>query len=248
MANEEQQKNQNGRSVLVISEDNFNKVIDLSGNIQDAITYTTDGAKLVEKHNFSWGLLHSKTTVPFSLDHMAQVKNMKVYFVNPETGRVFYGNQYRGVSNIGTTADKVGKLGDRLGKITNGAEIFVAIKNDDPKALSQKTSEIVLEKGGETIGLALAGKCTNLAIKRVQPKRVAVAGLACYAAAVYSLKGGGKALGTVVGKTETGEELASVVIKTLQDLDKKEAEAERKRREREYKKNPMLEWHTLGAD
>ncbi|MEQ1324184.1 hypothetical protein [Acinetobacter soli] len=90
-----------------------------------------------------------------------------MYSHNPETNRVFQGNQHTGVTNIGKVADKVDKVGGMLGNVVgDAAEIVVAIKQKDEKALASKFSTMILSKGGETAGLAIAGKCTKFAVKK----------------------------------------------------------------------------------
>ncbi|WP_288390002.1 hypothetical protein [uncultured Acinetobacter sp.] len=242
---DQQMKNQNGRSVLVISAEDIKEAASASQNASDWLGYLTTGTKVVEKNNFSWGILHSKNTPGFNIENL---KKIKMYSHNPETNRVFQGNQHTSVTNIGKVADKVDKVGGMLGNVGDAAEIVVAIKQKDEKALASKSSTMILSKGGETAGLAIAGKCTKFAVKKLDPKRVAIAGTACYIAFNYGGKYAGAALGTTVGETSSVVEVAKSVIKAIDIMDAQDKAAEEKRKAIETKKDPMLEWHVISAD
>ena len=171
-----------------------------------------------------------------------------MYSHNPETNRVFQGNQHTSVTNIGKVGDKVDKVGGMLGNVGDAAEIVVAIKQKDEKALASKFSTMILSKGGETAGLAIAGKCTKFAVKKWDPKRVAIAGTACYIAFNYGGKYAGAALGTTIGETSPVVEVAKSVIKAIDIMDAQDKAAEEKRKAIETKKDPMLEWHVISTN
>ncbi|EPF70577.1 hypothetical protein GCM10025882_23840 [Acinetobacter gyllenbergii] len=242
---DQQMKNQNGRSVLVISAEDVKDAASASQTASDWLGYLTTGTKVVEKNNFAWGVLHSKNSPGFSLENL---KKIKMYSHNPETNRVFQGNKHTKVTNIGKVAGKVDKVGGILGNVGDAAEIVVAIKQKDAKALASKSSTMILSKSGETAGLAAAGKCTKFAVKKLDPKRVAIAGTACYIAFNYGGKYVGDKVGTAVGETGPAVEVAKGIIKAIDIMDEQDKAAEEKRKAIETKKDPMLEWHVIGAD
>jgi len=55
-------------------------------------------------------------------------------------------------------------------------------------------------------------------------------------------------LGGKLGETDTAVKTADAVLKSIDVLDKMDDEAEKRRRQREIEKYPMLEWHLTPAD
>lgn len=107
------------------------------------------------------------------------------------------------------------------------------------------------EKTGEVAGLAAVGKCTKVAIKRLDPRKATVVGLTCAGAAIgvkYWLKGKGEELGNTVGKTNTAIQTAQGVLDAIDMVDELETKAAEKEKQEAIKRDPMLEWHIVGAD
>lgn len=252
MANETEQKkqmkNQNGRSVLVISNQNIDDAAKIGQTTSDILGYLTTGVKVIDKNNFYWEVLHSTNPPTWGVERLKTAKNIKMYPYNPETKGVFQGNKYVSVTNVGTVAKEVDKVASKLSLASDAAEIVLAIRTKDEKALAEKASTMAISKGTETAGLAVAGKCTNFSMKRLDPKRIAIAGAACYAASYYGGQYVGEKVGEKVGETSTAVNAARAVIEAIDIIDEKERKAEEKRRAEEIKKDPMLEWHILGAD
>lgn len=67
---DQQMKNQNGRSVLVISAEDIKEAASASQATSDWLGYLTTATKVVEKNNFSWGILHSKNTPGFNIENL----------------------------------------------------------------------------------------------------------------------------------------------------------------------------------
>lgn len=137
----------------------------------------------------------------------------------------------------------------------DGVELTLAIVDRNPEALATKSSTLVLskagEKTGEIAGLAAAGKCAKVAIKRLDPRKATVVGLTCAGAAIslkYWLKDKGDELGNTVGKTKTAIETAQGVLDAVDILDQVETKAAEKAKQEAIKREPMLEWHIIGAD
>lgn len=253
MANEQkdlQQKvNQNGRPVSVFTREHLETAANVASESSDILGYLKDGTSIVDNYNFRWGLIHSKNTPLFSKERLEKAKEFRFYKEN------FKGNQYTKVFDTKKFGTKIDKLGSKAGNFADGVELTLAIVDRNPEALATKSSTLVLskagEKTGEIAGLAAAGKCAKVAIKRLDPRKATVVGLTCAGAAIslkYWLKDKGDELGNTVGKTKTAIETAQGVLDAVDILDQVETKAAEKARQEAIKREPMLEWHIIGAD
>ncbi|WP_049082729.1 hypothetical protein [Acinetobacter nosocomialis] len=253
MANEQkdlQQKvNQNGRPVSVFTREHLETAGNVAAKTSDVLGYLKDGTSLVDNYNFRWGLIHSKNTPLFSKERLEKAKEFRFYKEN------FKGNQYTKVFDTKKFGTKIDKLGSKAGNFADGVELTLAIVDRNPEALATKSSTLVLskagEKTGEIAGLAAAGKCAKVAIKRLDPTKATVVGLTCAGAAIslkYWLKDKGDELGNTVGKTKTAIETAQGVLDAVDILDQVETKAAEKAKQEAIKREPMLEWHIIGAD
>jgi len=257
MADEEQKTNKNGRPILVLSKENLGAVAQNSQTASDWLGYVKDAGDVfkAENFNFKWGLIHSKNPPILSKERWKKVTDFKMYSRNPENGRIFSGNPHTKVFNTKKALNSVDKLGSTLGNLGDATELLLAVSERDSKALASKTSTLVLSKvgetSGETVGVAVAGKCVKFAAEKIDPRRIAIAGGIC-AIAAGTLKYGGKTLGDKLGgklgETDTAVKTADAVLKSIDVLDKMDDEAEKRRRQREIEKDPMLEWHLTSAD
>ncbi|KQF34917.1 hypothetical protein RFK95_18710 [Acinetobacter pittii] len=257
MSDGNQKVNQNGRPVYLFSPSQK----EAASTAQDTSTYIgvlTNSTKLIEKNNFSWGLLHSKNTPPFSLERIKKATSASMYYHKPEnTGnQVFRGNRYRGVSNVGEVANKFDKMGGRLGKGGDIAEIGILTRERDSKGLVVKAATMAGSTYGENRGLALAGRiCPKLA--KGSPQKAVLVGGSCFGTLFFLGNKAGDAAGKVIGGSKVGQKLgesqaAVTIVNGLADAadlmeaqEKATAEAER---QRQLEKDPMLEWHIMGAD
>jgi len=250
MANEQkdlQQKvNQNGRPVSVFTREHLETAANVASESSDILGY---GTSIVDNYNFRWGLIHSKNTPLFSKERLEKAKEFRFYKEN------FKGNQYTKVFDTKKFGTKIDKLGSKAGNFADGVELTLAIVDRNPEALATKSSTLVLskagEKTGEIAGLAAAGKCARVAIKRLDPRKATVVGLTCAGAAIslkYWLKDKGDELGNTVGKTKTAIETAQGVLDAVDILDQVETKAAEKAKQEAIKREPMLEWHIVGAD
>ncbi|MBJ9937451.1 hypothetical protein [Acinetobacter pittii] len=257
MSDGNQKVNQNGRPVYLFSPSQK----EAASTAQDTSTYIgvlTNSTKLIEKNNFSWGLLHSKNTPPFSLERIKKATSASMYYHKPEnTGnQVFRGNRYRGVSNVGEVANKFDKMGGRLGKGGDIAEIGILTRERDSKGLVVKAATMAGSTYGENRGLALAGRiCPKLA--KGSPQKAVLVGGSCFGTLFFLGNKAGDAAGKVIGGSKVGQKLgesqaAVAIVNGLADAadlmeaqEKATAEAER---QRQLEKDPMLEWHIMGAD
>lgn len=261
MANEKpqdkQKVNQNGRSVYVISP----TIKAASSEAQTASTYIgvlTNSTKLIEKNNFSWGLLHSKNTPPISFERLKKITNGGMHYYKPENkgNKVFRGNGSTTVSNVGKVASKIDKVGAMLGNAGDASEIAILVAEKDTKGLVVKASSMAGYKSGQKGGLALAGKvCPKLA--KGSPQSAALIGATCIGAMFYAGNKVGDYAGKAVGNSKAGVMLAESdaaigvvygLVEAAEIIDAREKAADEKRRQEEIKKDPMLEWHILGAD
>lgn len=253
MANEQkdlQQKvNQNGRPVSVFTREHLETAGNVAAKTSDVLGYLKDGTSVVDNYNFRWGLIHSKNTPLFSKERLEKAKEFRFYKEN------FRGNQYTKVFNTKKFGTKIDKLGSKAGNFGDGVELTLAIVDRNPEALATKSSTLVLskagEKTGEVAGLAAAGKCAKVAIKRLDPRKATVVGLTCAGAAIgvkYWLKGKGEELGNTVGKTNTAIQTAQGVLDAIDMVDELETKAAEKEKQEAIKRDPMLEWHIVGAD
>lgn len=259
MANEQkdlQQKvNQNGRPVSVFTKEHLETAGNVAAKTSDVLGYLKDGTSVIDNYNFRWGLVHSKNTPLFSKERLEKAKEFRFYKENPQTGRIFKGNQHTKVFDTKKFGSKVDKLGSKAGNFGDGVELALAIVDRNPEALATKSSTLVLskagEKTGEVAGLAAVGKCTKVAIKRLDPRKATVVGLTCAGAAIgvkYWLKGKGEELGNTVGKTNTAIQTAQGVLDAIDMVDELETKAAEKEKQEAIKRDPMLEWHIVGAD
>ncbi|MDS7925653.1 hypothetical protein [Acinetobacter sp. V115_6] len=257
MSDGNQKVNQNGRPIYLFSPSQK----EAASTAQDTSTYIgvlTNSTKLIEKNNFSWGLLHSKNTPPFSLERIKKATSASMYYHKPEnTGnQVFRGNRYIGVSNVGEVANKFDKMGGRLGKGGDIAEIGILTRERDSKGLVVKAATMAGSTYGENRGLALAGRiCPKLA--KGSPQKAVLVGGSCFGTLFFLGNKAGDAAGKVIGGSKVGQKLgesqaAVTIVNGLADAadlmeaqEKATAEAER---QRQLEKDPMLEWHIMGAD
>ena len=201
MADEQQKTNTNGRPILVLKKEYLESVANNSSTASDLLGYVKDAGDVVkaEDFNFRWGLVHHKGAPIFSKERWGKVTNFKMYTRNSETGRIFTGNQHTKVVNTKKVLNNIDKVGSTLGNLGDGGEILLAVTERDSKALATKTSTLVLSKVGEASGeraaVHIAGKCTKIAAKRLDPRKIAIAGVACSIAAGTVLKYGNKELG-----------------------------------------------------
>ena len=259
MANEQkdlhQKVNQNGRPVSFFTKEHLEAAGNVAAKTSDVLGYLKDGTSVVNNYNFRWGLIHSKNTPMFSKERLDKAKEFRFYKENPQTKRIFKGNQHTKVFDTKSFGSKVDKLGSKAGNIADGVELTLAIVERNPEALATKSSTLMLSKAGEKTceiaGLAAAGKCTKVAIKRLDPRKATVVGLTCAGAAIslkYALKEKGDELGKKVGKTNTAIQTAQSVLDAIDILDELETKAAEKERREAIEKDPMLEWHIIGAD
>jgi len=243
-----QKINQNGRPVLVVSNEDIKSAASAAENTADWLGYLTTGAKVVDKNNFFWGLFHSTSTPPFSMERLKEIAKFKMYRYNYETNHVFQGNQHRQVSSVKKVIEKVDNAGGLLSIGSDLGELAIAAREKDAEAFAKKTSSMVISKGVDTAGVAIAGKCTRFATSRVDPKRMAIAGAACYAAWYYGTSNVGDWAGDQVGETDTARKTAAAVIDAIDVVDQQEQAAEEKRKQQEAKKEPMSIWHLKSSD
>ena len=243
-----QKINQNGRPVLVLSHETFKTAASVGQTTTDWIGELTTGTKIIEQNNFHWGLLHSTTTPAISKERLKEILKFKMYEYNPETGKVFQGNQNRQVSNIKKVTEKIDKVTGPLGGVSDFGELAVALAEKDAKAVAQKASTMVISKAEETLGVAIAGKCSKFAATRVDPKRMVVVGAACYMAWHYSTGDMSNLVANKVGATDPAINTAAAMIKAIDIVDTREQTAEKKRKEKEAIKDPMSIWHITGSD
>lgn len=246
---EQQMKNKNGRSTLVLSTQNLQDISDKSADSSKYIGYLATGTKIFEKNNFSWGIFHSKTTPPLSLERLKKIKDIKVYSYNHNTNRVFNGNQHTSVTNIGKVADKFDNVSGKLGNVGDIAEVAVAIREKDKTKLATKTSTMILSKASEHATLALAGKCTQTIAKRtVDPRKIAIAGATCLLATEWLKDHAIDAAGDKIGSTSTAQKAAQGVFDAIDIIDKQDQKAAERQKQEDLKKDPMSMWNVISSD
>lgn len=243
-----QKTNQNGRPVLVLSHETLKTAASAGQTTADWIGELTTGTKIIEKNNFHWGLLHSTTTPAISKERLKEILKFKMYEYNPETGKVFQGNQQIQVSNIKKVTEKIDKVIGPLELGNDLGELAISAQEKDAKAVAQKASTMVISKAEETLGVAIAGKCSKFAATRVDPKRMVIAGATCYMAWHYSTGDVSSLAGDKVGATDPAINTAAAMINAMEVVDKQEQAAEKKRKEKEAIKDPMSIWHITGSD
>ncbi|MDI3377592.1 hypothetical protein [Acinetobacter sp. V89_7] len=251
----QQKVNQNGRPVLVFTRENLEITSDAAAKTSDILGYLKDGTSVIDDYNFRWGLVHSRNTPILSKERLSKMRDFRFYKENPETGRIFKGNQHTKVFDTKKFGSKIDKLGSKAGNFADGVEITLAVVDRNPEEFATKSSTLILskagEKTGEIAGLAVAGKCARVAIKRLDPKKASVVGLTCAGASIalkYMSKEIGDQLGQTVGKTNSAKQVAQGVFDALDILDKNEEKLADKKNQETLKINPMLEWHIVGAD
>lgn len=171
-----------------------------------------------------------------------------MYVRDSRTNRVFQGNQHKGVTNVGTVTKRINKVASILGNSSDFIEVGIALNRGDEKALATKSSTVVISMGTEGAGLAIARKCAKIAGKKVDPKKVAIAGAACYVASHYASNEISEKVGNKIGETKKAQEVASGVLKGIDIMEDQDRKAEGKRIAEEIKKDPMRQWHIIGAD
>lgn len=243
-----QKTNQNGRPVLVLSHETLKTAASVGQTTTEWMGRLTIGTKIIEQNNFHWGLLHSTTTPAISKERLKEILKFKMYEYNPETGKVFQGNQHTQVSNVKKVIEKVDKSVTRISSLSTGVEIGVAISTKDAQALAKKTTAMIVSTSSDTASIAVAGKCSKFAAKRLDPKRIVIAGAACYMALHYAKEKGSGWVGDKVGATDPAINTAAALIEAIDIVDKQEQTAEKKRKEKEAIKDPMSIWHITGAD
>ncbi len=243
-----QKTNQNGRPVLVLSHETLKTAASAGQTTTEWMGRLTIGTKIIEQNNFHWGLLHSTTTPAISKERLKEILKFKMYEYNPETGKVFQGNQHTQVSNVKKAIRKVDKTVGNVGTISNAAEVLVAISTKDAEALAKKTTAMIVSTSSDTASIAVAGKCSKFAAKRLDPKRIVIAGAACYMALHYVKEKGSGWVGDKVGGTDPAINMAAALIEAIDIEDKREQAAEEKRKQKEAITDPMSIWHITGAD
>ncbi|TCM69246.1 hypothetical protein EC844_103193 [Acinetobacter calcoaceticus] len=243
-----QKINQNGRPTLVISKEEIEKAANAGGLTSDWLGYLTTGTMIINKNTFSWGLLHSNTAPAFSAARFKEIFKFKMYAYNPSTASVFQGNRHTRVTKVSKVTGQIDKVAGKIGVLSDGAELVLAVKNKDAPALANKSSTMVLSRAGETAGVAIAGVCTKFAAKQLAPKRMAIAGAACFAAFNYGGSEAGEWAGGKVGETKGAINAANSFLVAIDNMDKLDQAAEEKRKQAEIKKDPMSQWQISSSD
>lgn len=256
MTDESQKINKNGRPTLVLKREYLDNTVSGISTASDWAGYVKDAADVIkaENYNIRWGVLHSKNIPLFSKERLKKAKEFRMYSRKP-SGQIFNGNQYTNVLNTKKAVDKIDKIGTRGGMVADGAEIILAIEDKDAKKLAEKSSQIVLSKVGEKSGEALAarvvGRCTQSAIKSLDPKKIGVGVTICGIAGLsikYGLESAGEKAGEEIGKRGEIIKAAEMYIEVDNRMKENAAKAEQRRRAREIKEDPMLEFHLIYAD
>lgn len=240
MSNEKDQKiNANGRPTLVLR----SAIMDTAKQGQDISTYTStiaNSTQVFSGSNFSWGVLNdkkNKTIQPvITLDN---VKNLKLYPPNPETKRVFQGNQYTSVMKADDLTKKMTKATGVLGDASNAAEVALLLSQGNNKDAAIKVGNIGGGKIGEGAAIKLAGRVCPKLTKGADVRKSAIIGGICYGLIYYQASTKGDAL---------GGELTEQLIKATDAIDKRDEKSKEIHRQQQLEKDPMLEWHPLGAD
>lgn len=237
----EQKQNRNGNPILVLH-DKTKDYQNVVSTTAEAVGVLTNGVKVYDKNNFSWGIYHSKTSPTLSLERLKQVSQFKIYKNNPNTGRTFRGNQYTAVSSIKSATEKVSKVAGVTGDVVDGMQIYDLLKRQDAENLALKSGEFIGGKTGDVVGVKLLGKCLTSSLGK-SPTGVVLKGLSC-AGAGYATTKLGKHIGKNGGKTNLGLEIAIGIIKADQII----TEQEEKERDEYYKKNPRERHWNAGSD
>ena len=258
MADNEQKTNKNGRPVLVFRKEHLEQASQYGQTASDWVGYVKDTGDVfkAENFNFKWGIIHSKNAPMLSRERFKKVTEIKMYSRNSETGRIFTGNPHTKVFNTKKVLNNVDKVGSTLGNLGDGGEILLAVTERDSKALATKTSTLVLSKVGEASGeraaVHVAGKCTKIAAKRLDPRKIAIAGVACSIAAGTVLKYGNKELGNKlgekVGDSNVAIQVSQGLLNGLDAVNKMEDQAEERRKQKAINNDPMLEWQIEASD
>ena len=243
-----QKTNQNGRPTLVLKREHLEKTAELAETTSDWLGHLTSGAQVWRADTFSWGILNSPSAPMFSRAWLNQVKRFRLYNYNPETGRVFQGNRYTQVTNVGKALGQVDKLGGAFSNFNSATEIALAYKDKDSKVFAEKSTTLILSTAAETADAKVVGKCIDVAARRLDPKRMAVAGAACLAAWKYGASKASEWTGKQVSETDEGVKVATAFMKAIDNMDEQDKAAEEKRKQREIKKEPMREWQIQSSD
>ena len=256
MADESQKVNKNGRPTLVLKREHLDNVVSGVSTASDWAGYVKDTADVMkaENNNIRWGALHSKNVPLFSKERLKKAKEFKVYSRKP-SGRIFNGNQHTTVLNTKKAVEKIDKIGSKGGNAADGAEIILAIQDKDAKKLAEKTSQVVLSKVGEKAGEHLAakvvGRCTESAVKSLDPRKIGVGVTLCGIAGLsikYGLESAGEKAGEKIGKRGEIIKTAEMYIEVDDKMRKNAAEAEQRRRAREIQEDPMSEYNLKYSD
>lgn len=243
-----QKTNQNGRPTLVLKREHLEKTAELAETTSDWLGHLTSGAQVWRADTFSWGILNSPSAPMFSRAWLNQVKRFRLYNYNPETGRVFQGNRYTQVTNIGKALEETDKKLGVAGNAIAITEIALASHKKDAKTVAEKSTTLILTTAAETADAKVVGKCIDIAARRLDPKRMAVAGAACLAAWKYGASKASEWTGKQVSETDEGVKVATAFMKAIDNMDEQDKAAEEKRKQREIKKEPMREWQIQSSD
>lgn len=234
--------------------DNKKKIEDAVGTVSDAssaVGVFLTGAKVFENKTFHWGLIHTQGP-QLTSQRLKEIVNIKMYDENSETDNEIKSKQNLKAQKIGPILDTIDRVNGQVGKIgdvKDALEIYGFVKEKDAEGLSSKVGEFAGGKGGEALGVSLAGVCTRAAIKEIaNPRNALVIGAACSAAYHYAGSKLGEISGKAIGETDQGVELAKGVIDAIVILDKMETQAAEKAQAERVKKDPGLEHHPAYAD
>jgi len=240
MSNEKDQKtNINGRPTLVLR----SAGMEAAKDGQNMSTYTStiaNSTRVFSGSNFSWDILNekkNKTVQPIIT--LNNVKNFKLYQPNPETKRVFQGNQYTSVMKADDITTKMTKVTGVVGDVSNAAEVALLLSQGQNRDAAKKLGNIGGGKVGEGAAIKLAGRlCPKLA-KGADARKTIIIGGSCYGLIYYHGYTKGDAL---------GGELTEQLIKATEAIDKRDEKSKEIHRRQQLERDPMLEWHPLGAD
>lgn len=256
MADESQKVNKNGRPTLVLKREHLDNVVSGVSTASDWAGYVKDTADVMKAQNYNirWGALHSKNVPLLSKERLKKATEFKVYS-RKSSGHIFNGNQHTSVLNTKKAVEKIDKIGTKGGMVSDGAEIILAIHDEDAEKLAEQTSKLVLskagEKAGETLALGVVGRCSQNAVRSLDPRQVGVGLALCGIAGLsvkYGMESAGENAGEEIGKRGEVIKAAEIYINAQKKLNENAGEAEKKRRDREIEKDPMLEWQIKYSD
>lgn len=243
-----QKTNQNGRPTLVLKTEHLEKTAELAETTSDLLGHTTAGTNVFNDHNINWGIFHSNTTPLISLERLKQIKNIRISRSNPETTHVSNSNSHSRGTSIRSINNAADDVASKLSKVNTAIEGLVAVKEKDAKALAKTSSVVMVSTAGDMVGAKVVGKCIELAARKIEPKRMAIAGAACIAAWQYGISDSIEQMGEKLGEKKQSVNTAAAIINAIDKLDQQEKVAEEKRRQREIEKEPMREWQIQSSD